>query len=206
MARNHNAAESKESLARGILGEDIIFPREISLKRGLVYNQVQLRHLLNTLPAAHELNWCKERGCVVIAAPPEPMSLIDVYSIESDLFHKKGCYSQGFSRADRTTPGWIAIKKTLVEGSTNRNWQDQQRCLLGSERVPNAAEASWFITTFLKVSGVKLLTLDLVRTASVLSPNGHVCVGGFDAGGLHILGFKDNHPDPRLGLLTAREF
>lgn len=206
MARVNNSVKAKEDFARRIMGEDIVFPGEISLKRGVAYNRAQLRYLLNTLPAAHELNWCQKRGCVVIASPPEPMSLIDIYSLEPKLFHRKGCYSQDFSRAQKTVPGWIAIKKTPIEGSTNRKWQDQQKRLLGSERVPNTAEASWLITTFLKVRGVRLFETIFVRTSSFLSPHGRVCVGEFDTGGLRIFGFKDDLSDPRLGLLAAREF
>ena len=93
------------------------------------------------------------------------------------------CRSEVRSR-DKTSFGWLAIKKTPVSNSTNKKWDEQSKLLSALEHIPNAAEMSWFITTYFEVRGIRLFESVYVRTSSLDSGGFSVHVGHFDSMGL----------------------
>ncbi|MDE1944855.1 MAG: hypothetical protein KGI03_01085 [Patescibacteria group bacterium] len=198
------------TVARSILGGDFIAPEEIAIARpGIIYTAEQIEALAQTMPSEDELRWCKEYGYAVLAAPSSDLSLLDVRSLENGLFYRKtgGWYAdQAFAAGDKTLTGWLAIRKTPVPSSTSKTWDGQTALLAEAERVPNAAEMSWFITTFYKVRGVRLFERVYVRTSSRDSDGHRVYVGFFDAGGLFVdYYFWDDLRLDYLGLSSARK-
>ena len=223
--RRFSAKAPDYGLAQSILGADFITPEEVTKARpSIVYTNEQITALAESLPSEDVLKWCKDNGYAVIPAPPTAMSLLDVREIQSAHFYSKtgGRYSdQKFAREDKTSFGWLAIKKTPVSNSTRKTWNEQNKLDLLSalEKVPNAAEMSWFITTYFEVRGIRLFEGIYVRTSSLDTEGDRVYVGAFDSdglgvsvgvfgsGGLYVdLYWGDLRGDPcPLGLSAARK-
>ncbi len=180
------------TLARPILGGDFVTPEEIMTARpGVIYSDVQIAQLAEAIPSEEDLRWCKANGYAVMAAPPGCLSLLSIRMLKDSIFYSKtgGWYAdkqQKFAYTDKTTFGWLAIRKTEVPKSRSKNWDEQSALISNVEYVPNAAEMSWFITTFFEVRGVRLFEKVYVRTSSLDSGGGRVVVGGFDAKGLRV--------------------
>jgi hypothetical protein len=210
LIRRLSAKQPDYTLAKQILGDDFITPEEIDKVRGVGYSPEQIGFLAGSIPSEDTLRWCKNNGYAIMATPPAALPLLNIRSIQVDLFYSKtgGWYKEDkekFSRKDKTSPGWLAIRKDIVPNSTNKTWNEQQTLLLDVEYVPNAAEAAWFITTYYMVHGVRLFERIYVRTSSLDSDGFHVLVGDFDAKGLDVLNLWDDLRHDNLGLASARK-
>ena len=208
--RRFSAKAPDYSLAQSILGADFITPEEVTKARpSIVYTDDQITALAESLPSEDILKWCKDNGYAVMPPPPTAMSTLDVRGIWSARFYWKmgGWYAdQKFAREDKTSFGWLLIKKTPVSGSTSKTWNEQNKLLSALEKVPNVAEMSWFITTYFEVRGVRLFEGIYVRTSSLNSAGSRVYLGYFDADGLYVSDFWDGRRYSYLGVSAARKF
>ncbi len=197
------------ALAQSILGVDFITPEEVTKARpNVVYGDEQVAALAEAIPSVEVLEWCKENGYAVMPAPPSAMSTLEVRALKPDLFYSKtgGWYAdQKFASEDKTSAGWLLIKKTPVAESTSKTWGEQNKLLSKLETVPNAAEMNWFITTYYEVRGVRLFEKVYVRTSSLDSGGYRVGVGGFDGGGLDVDRYWVVDRVGNLGLSAARK-
>jgi hypothetical protein len=200
------------TLARSILGGDLITPEEIMTARpDIVYTEEQITELADLIPSADILKWCKANGCVVVAGATRPISLLEVRAAKFDHFYSKtkGWYAnanQTFARDEKVSLGWLMIRKAPVPESTNKNWDEQSALISNVEYVPNVAEMSWFITIFYDVRGVRLFEKGYVRTSSRGSDGDRVNVGYFDAKGLDVNYYFDRgRRYDGLGLSSARQ-
>ncbi len=196
--------------ARNILGDDFISPEEVAEARGVSYTAEQLKQLADTLPSAEMLQWCKDNDYAVVAGSATKMSLLDVRSAKSSLFYSKteGWYAnQPFAANEKVVCRWLAIRKTEVHNSLSKKWDAQQKLLSDMEQVPNAAEMSWFITTYYEVRGVYLFEGVYVRTSSVTSGVVRVNVGDFGGNGLGVNSYYwDDGCGSNLGVSASRKF
>lgn len=202
MAKSHTAGWASD------LGDDFISPEEVAAARGVSYTQEQLQQLADTLPTEEQLQWCKENDYALVAGPPNEMSLLDVRSAKSSLFYSEmgGWYAnQPFAANDKVYCRWLAIRKTEVPDSLNKKWDAQQKLLFEHEEVPNAAEMSWFITTYYEVRGVWLFKDVYVRTSSVSSDGDRVDIGNFNEDGLRVNDCPDDHCNCYLGVAASRQ-
>lgn len=195
------------TLARSILGIDFITPEEVMEARpSIAYTDDQITALAESLPSKDALKWCRANNNALIPAPPTAMSLLDVREIKSAHFYSKtgGWYTeQKFARKDKTSFGWLAIKKTPVVCSTSKNWNEQNELLSALETVPNTAEMSWFITTYFEVRGIRLFESIYVRTSSLDSSGNRVTVGYFDSDGLLVGLWHDERRDGDVGMSSG---
>ncbi|OGL87268.1 hypothetical protein A3I40_02215 [Candidatus Uhrbacteria bacterium RIFCSPLOWO2_02_FULL_48_12] len=202
---------NNEELARQILGDDIVFPEDIAAAGGLFYADEQLQRFIDTIPSEEALRELKANNFALVAGPSKPMSLLEVRDADSGPFYTKteGWYSnvnEKFAMNDRAPTEWLAIRKEPVLNSTNRRWNEQLGLISVNERVPNAGEMSWFITTYFKVRGVRLFASVYARTSSVDSSGVRVCVGGFGADGLCVSSGWGDGRGSGLGVASARKF
>ncbi len=197
------------SLAQSILGMDFIPPSEgMKARPSIVYTVEQITALAKSLPSNDVLKWCKDNGYAVMPAPPTAMSILDVREIQSAHFYLKmdGWFVNAkFAREDKTSFGWLAIKKTPVSNSTSKNWNEQNNLLSAFEKVPNAAEMSWFITTYFEVRGIRLFESVYVRTSSLVSGGNRVDVGDFGSDGLSVNDYWGDYRHANIGLSAARK-
>jgi hypothetical protein len=207
--RRFSAKAPDYALAQLILGADFITPEEVSkARKNISYTDAQITALAESLPSEDVLKWCKANGYAVMPAPPTAMSILDVRELQSGHFYSKtgGWYAdQKFAREDKTSFGWLMIKKTPVSDSTSKNWNEQSKLLSAVERVPNTAEMSWFITTYFEVRGVRLFEGIYVRTSSLGSGGRLVYVGLFDAVGLDVAYWHGDFRSSAFGVSSARK-
>ncbi len=207
--RRFGAKAPDYGLAQSILGTDFITPEEVTKARSsIVYTDKQITALAESLPSEDVLKWCKDNGYAVMPAPPTAMSTLGVREIQSAHFYSKtgGWYDdQKFAREDKTSFVWLMIKKTLVSDSTSKTWNEQGKLLSALEKVPNAAEMCWFITTYFEVRGVRLFEGVYVRTSSLDSDGRRVYVGSVDSGGVHVGSYWDGGRHDNVGLSAARK-
>jgi hypothetical protein len=198
------------TLAKSILGGDFISPEEIMTARpDVVYSPEQIGQLAATIPSEEVLRSLKANGYGLMPNPPEAFPLLAVRTSKPSHFYTKtgGWYEDHpFARNDLTgNSGWTALKKSPVADSTNKNWNEQIKLISGVEYVPNVAEASWFITIFFDVRGVRLFEKVYVRTSSLDSDGDRVLVGYFGAVGLRVISGWDSSRRSFLGLASARK-
>jgi len=171
--------------------EDIILPGAITGICGLLYSEEQSKKLLATLPSDKILRWCKKNDYAVIPTPPEQMSLLRIRSLQANLLYASktsrgdNLFKMDFAQNDRTTFGWIAIRKSAVPNSMGEKLGEQKKLLTGKEFIPNVAELAWFITAYYKVRGIHLFANHVwVRTSSKLPYPRYECanvlLGGRD--------------------------
>jgi hypothetical protein len=208
LLRECSAKQPDYSLAQSILGVDFITPEEIMKATAVVYSKKQLASLHGAIPPEDVLRWCKEHNFAVVAAPLNPINLLNVRALDNSLFYSKegGWYAeQKFASENKTGPGWLMIRKDPVPNSTRKTWDEQNKLISGVERVPNAAEVSWLVTTYFKVRGVRLFESIYVRCSDLDSDGDRVGVGRFGAGGLGVDGIWGGRRDERLGVASARK-
>ena len=205
------------TLARLILGNDFISPEEIAKARGLVYTEAQLIEFGKKLPDQATLEAIRDTGMMLAASPSTAMSMLDVRTLNSDYFCSKGPdkgnagwydnAKEKFSREDKVESGvWIAFRKEPVEGSFNKTWKQQEVFVKSPCIVPNAAEATWIMTTYKAVRGVYLFPNCYVRTSSRDSDGNRVFVGLFDADGLSVYYWNDVYSNDFIGVSSARKY
>ncbi|MFA5736643.1 MAG: hypothetical protein WCX70_00480 [Candidatus Paceibacterota bacterium] len=202
--RRFGAKVPSYGLARSILGVDFITPERVAkARKNIVYTDEQISKLIKNLPSEAVLKWCKDHGYAVIPAPPTTMSILDIREVQRDLFCSKtgGWYDgQRFACKDKTSFGWLSVKKTPVQNSIGKMYDEQEKLLFSPEKVPNAAEMCWFITTYFKVCGIQLFKGVYVRTSSWASVGYHVCVGFSSTGEIDIRDSWDGYDNTGLSV------
>lgn len=195
-------------LATSILGSDFITPEEITKSRpGIVYTDEQITTLAKSVPSKDLLNWCKVNDYAIIPSPHTEMSTIDIFEMQSTNFKsdvRNHCLVADFAHKHKTSFGWLLIKKTPVLNSPGKTWNEQNELLSVPEKVPNSAEMSWFITTYLEVHNINLFKSTLVRTSSFDSNDQHVYVGQTCPEELRFLNGWDRCRSLNIGLSAIR--
>lgn len=210
-------SNSSHELARTILGNDFITAEEITAARNLTYTKGQVGSIWKSPPDREALEWCRDNGCILLPGPPTAMSLLDVRALLADFFYSKGpdkgnagWYDDASERfahaAEVEALTWIAFRKEPVEDSLNKTWPEQQALVEGPMMVPNAAEATWALTTYKAVRDIYLLDKLYVRTSSVGSNGARVDVGRFDSDGLNVDGYWGDFQFSDLGVSASRKF
>ncbi len=201
-----------ESLARLLLGADFITPEEVAKARaGIVYTDEQLEGLEASFPSIEVIAWCYGNGYMLIPTPPTAMSLLGIRDLNSTLFCSKENRwfveeRQIFARDDKTQVAtWFALRKGVVPNSADKKWNEQPTFLSEVERVPNAAELAWGLTTYKEVRGVYLMRLIRARTISVDADGNHVSIGDSGDDGFRVNCHGGDYDYRCVGVSSARK-
>ena len=169
--RPRESPTSLERLALSIMGNDIVFPHEITEKRGLSYTDDNLKVLSITMPTVEVMDELKKNGFAQMPLPPEPLSLLDLLNERPEYFYSTHTKTpawyadpeQTFAHNEKTGFGWMVVKKAPIV-STSSNWDGQNKVISGGldeGRMPNAAEMAWFISMFKEVRNIWLFPDDI---------------------------------------------
>jgi hypothetical protein len=191
---------------RNVLGADFITAEEIATRTSFDYSEAHLQHLRYSLPELNIISWLGDRGYLLVAGPPRPLSLLEILHHvgmeDPDTWYCKP--QEGFTLADKVAPGWLMFRKTPVRGSTGKRYEEQIRRLAPAEYLPNVAEAVWAIVVYLRVRGMRLFPDMYVSTSSRPSRyTESVSVGVVDSDGVSVTVFDDVGSDV-VGLAAAR--
>ena len=147
------------------------------------------------------LEACKDTHILVAVFP---LSILEIRG-KSTLFYNQDWYEKEPFARDRGDAEWRLIRKTPVENSTNKTWQEQQTLLAENEETPTARLVIYTITGHFLATGERLFEKLYVRSSDVASGGDRVRVGRFDSDGLGIGHYWDGDRDARLGLPSARK-
>lgn len=198
-----------EKIARLILGDDYLSPRDVVKVHGFCYSRDQKTNLAVTVPDLETLLWLRARGGMLVATPSADQSLLQLCELDDPIFcqKKKSWITKPrhtFSREDVVKAGqWLMLLKGPYPQSKNALWENQRVLLSIAEYIPNAAEVHYAINTYYKVRGVDLLKEVSVRTSSVTDGDGHVVVGSIGADGPSVVDSLDYVSKEQLGVSSA---
>jgi hypothetical protein len=204
---------SLERLALGIMGDNIVFPHEITEERGLSYTDDKLKLLSIAMPAVEVMDELKKNGFALMPLPPEPLSLLDLLNGRPEHFYSTytktpAWYTepeQTFAQDEKTGFGWMAVKKAPIV-SMSTNWDEQNKVISGGldeGRMPNAAEMAWFISIFKEVRDTWLFPTIYVRTSSAAANGNPVFMGRCDSYGIGIVNHHGVSYGGSIGVLTS---
>ncbi len=151
------------------------------------------------------LQACKDTHVLVAVFP---FSILDI----SDWVQKqclmeiplhKGLLNEQAFIVERGEAGWWLIRKTLVEGSTLKMWDEQLTAVSAHEVVPPARVMTYAIIGHFLATGERLFKEVRVRCPDVLG-DARICVGPFYSSRLFIDEYLDIRADS-LGIASARK-
>ena len=147
------------------------------------------------------LEACKETHVLVAIFP---LSILEIRG-KSTLFYNQDWYEKEPFARDRGDAEWQLIRKTPVEDSMSKTWQEQQTLLATNEETPKARLMVYATIGHFLATGERLFEKFYVRSSDVGSGGYRVSVGAFGSGGLDIDRDWDDYRDDSLGLPSARK-
>jgi hypothetical protein len=153
-----------------------------------------------------ELHECKDSHILVAVFP---MSILDVRDkVERKLFysHEDAWYNKQAFAKDKGEALWQLVRKTPVEKSTSKTWDEQQAILAKNEETPKAQVMVYTIIGHFLATGERLFEHVYVRCSDVGSDGLRVYVGGFDSCGLLVDDYWDVYRNDFLGVSSVRKF
>jgi hypothetical protein len=113
--------------------------------------------------------------------------------------------TQEFAKDEKVGLRWYLIRKTAVENSFAKTFDDQKRFLGTSDEVPQACELVYAIVLYFMVTGEQLFPRVGVRTSSIYPVGRRVYVGRFDSLGLDIYSRWDGDRSDDGVIASARK-
>jgi len=187
-----------QKLAREIMGKNFFGIEETMQYFGVKPNRSQLSALAEVPFTEDEIRKVKDTHILVAIFPLSILEIRD--KVERKLFykHEDAWYnSQSFVKA-KGEACWQFVRKTPVENSTSKTWQEQQSLLMKNEEIPTARVMVYTIIGHFLATSEQLFENVYVRCSDVVSDGDHVLVGRFASGGLSV---SFDWDDYRYGLL-----
>lgn len=168
-----------------IMGKNFFGIRE-AVKRFRVNPTQEQLNALAKIPFSEEvLEQAKDTHVLVAVFP---LSIIKIRVKARELFCLKEIAwwdDESFAK-ERGEVGWHLVRKTPIDKSTSRNWQEQQATLPKNDEVPTARVMVYTIIGHCLATGERLFKSGCVRTSSVDSGGYSIHVGNFGSLGLCI--------------------
>ncbi len=114
------------------------------------------------------------------------LSILDVRQKAcKGLFYSQDWFNgEQFARETEKAACWRLIRKTPVDDSTSKAWNEQKKLIADTDEIPSARQVVYMIILNFLATGERLFETLYVRTSSVPSYCNRVLVGYFDRGGL----------------------
>jgi sulfur relay (sulfurtransferase) DsrF/TusC family protein len=124
---------------------------------------------------------------------------------DKGLFYNQNWYNKQPFAKERSEASWQLIRKTPVDNSFSKNWQEQQALIAEDDEVPSAQVMVYTIIGLYLSTGEQLFKQIYVRTSSVDSDGDRVSVGCFDSVGLRVFSYWGGYRFSDLGLASSRK-
>lgn len=197
---------TSQKRARKIMGKNM-FRIEEAIQHFAVNPTRQQILALSEIPFSGEVLQKVKDTHVLMAV--FPLSILEIRSkVERKLFygHEDAWYNkQAFAKECGET-SWQLVRKTTVDNSTSKNWEEQQALIPKEDEVPTAQVMVYTIIGHYLDTGEHLFERIYVRTSSVDSDGSRVLVGLFDSFGLSVDLYWGDGRDDCLAVSSARKF
>ncbi len=125
------------------------------------------------------------------------------------IFHsyKDAWYDAPFAKDEKVGLCWYLVRKTAVENSFAKTFDDQRRLLGPENEVPRACELTYTVVLYFMTTGERLFEGNGVRCIDLAPDGSRAWVGHFDCNGLQIFTQDDNEHSEHshLGLSSVRK-
>jgi hypothetical protein len=231
---------AKEILGHDFLGVEAIKKLEQELKKVEVNVEFATDRLPSFPYTEEDLQVAKFNDEMLVLRPgvmlreerKEPITLIEFrelfkrdplgkmqtlfYSFRSDAYdwYKKELPA---TQPGEINLGWSLVKKNVLDGSTDTNWDDQEKLLRqygrglkrkGAKNISirrrTAVEAVYDELLYYINTGKRLLPYKLDWGQSRTSTGRFICVGYFASGGLNVSAFRPKEPNSTTGVCPCR--
>ena len=198
---------TSQNLAREIMGTNFFGIEEAIKYFGVNATKQQLAYLAEVPFSEEVLKSCKDTHVLVAIFP---LSILDIRGIakkQSDrtLFYSQDWYDKQAFAKDKGEVGWQLVRKEPIANSTSKTWNDQQALLSKDEETPTARIVVYTMVGHFLATGERLFEKIYVRCVDLDSGGYRVSVGDFDAKGLVVNLWDDDHRDDYLGVSAARK-
>lgn len=193
-----------QKLAREIMGKNFFGVEEAVQHFGVKPSRAQLSALAEIPFTEAELREVKDTHVLVAVFP---LSINEVRGkMTAKLFYDQSWYNKESFAKDRGDVSWQLVRKTQVENSTSKTWDEQKALLAKNEETPTARVMVYTIIGHFLATGERLFEKVYVRCSDVDSVGGRVGVGLFDADGLDVDNYWGALRLDFVGVASARKF
>ena len=197
-------ATTSQKRAREIMGKNFFGVEEAIKHFGVNPTRQQLA-ALSEIPFSEAVLEQSKNTHVLVAV--FPLSILEIRGkADSKLFYSQDWYNKESFAKERGEVTWQLVRKTPVDNSTSKNWQEQQALITEDDEVPTARVMVYTIIGHYLATGERLFEHIYVRTSSVDSGGGRVVVGYFDSGGLDVSSYWGDGRGVSIGVSSARKF
>ncbi len=196
---------TSQKRAREIMGRNMFGVEEAIKHFGVNPSKQQLAVLSEVPFTEAALEECKNTHVLVVVFP---LSILDIRGkAERKLFcsHEDAWYNKQAFAKDKGEVDWHLVRKTPVEKSTSKTWNEQQAILAKNEETPKARAMVYTVISHYLNTGERFFEHIYVRCSDVDSYGNRVLVGYFVSNGLHVSNYWDVNRYDGLGLASARK-
>lgn len=187
--------------AREIMGTNFFGPDDASTHFGVTPSKAQLE-ALSEIPFTEE-ELIEKRQSHILAAC-FPLSVSDIRRrVRSEMFCEDLWYDEELFANRRGSTCWQLVRKSPVESSISKSWDEQRALLAKQEYSPLASVLIYIIIGHFLKTGECLFPGLYVRCQDVDSHGGGVYLGNFGSEGLDIYEDGADFAYDFLGLASA---
>ncbi len=190
--------------ARKIMGKNFFGIEEAGRYFRVNITPQQRKTLLEIPFSKTVLEEAKDSHILVAVFPLSPLTIDS--KMDPGLFYGNVWFREESFLTDSGELKWQLVRKTPVENSTAKTWQDQQALIAREDEVPSAQVMAYTIGGYYLATGERLFERTYVRTSTKDSNNYRVYFGDFNENGLAVHSHQDDHLSRELGISSARKF
>ena len=191
--------------AQKIMGQNFFGIEQAIQHFGIIPSAKQLAVLVEIPFTEEVLKKCKYTHILVAVFP---LSMIQVRSKTTEkekLFYDQDWYDQEKFAHKKGKIIWRLIRKTPVDNSINKNWNEQQSLLKQDEYTPTGQTMTYTVMGHYLATGERLFKHIYVRCNDLTSGGFGVYMGDFNSGSFVIGDNCDDSRHDTLAVASARK-
>ncbi len=202
---HNNAFEPSTShqAARRIMGQNIFGIEEAIKYYGIIPSKRQLAYMAEVPYSEATLTACKETHVLAAVFRLSGVEIREKVKSKK-VFYKQDWYDTQLFANDKGVFEWHFVRKTPVEDSTRKMWNEQQPLLGETDEVPKFQVMVYAIVGHFLATGERLFDGVYVRCADFDS-DGNRAVLGFSPVGLGVVNGSVDGRDGDIGLSSSRK-
>ena len=191
--------------AQEIMGRNYFGIEEAIRHFGVNPSRQQLAALSEVPFTEATLEECKNTHILVAVFPLSILEIRGKVPGSQRLFYNQDWYNRESFAKNRGKTEWHLVRKTPVDNSTSKTWNEQQALLAKNDEAPTARVMVYTIIGHYLATGERLFEQIYVRCSDVDSRGARVYVGGFVSHGLYVNYYWYDHRYDFIGVASARK-